>query len=165
MTEIGDNAFRNCPVLSGVSLPRTLIKLGNNAFRGTALTEVVIPDSTTTIGCYVFMDCMGLKTAYVSNNVNSWGLDWGTSGVFSNCMGLEYVYFGDGLSKIPDLILKNCISLKGVYVPASVISVGVNALKDAAPECVIYGEAGSYAEAFAGESLHAFTAAEFPVVY
>ena len=166
VTAIGDNAFRKCVMLSDMELPRTLLSLGRNAFSGCAsLTEIVIPDSTTSFGCYAFENCTGLKTVYVGNNISEWVLSWSEGRGFNNCSALEYIYFADGLTAIPEGLLMKCIALKGVYIPASVGSFGNRVMDSVPPTCVIYGESGSAAETFALENGFTFSTGDFPVVY
>lgn len=167
VTAIGDYAFSNCVMLSDLELPRTLLSLGNRAFSGCAsLTEVVIPDSTTSFGYYAFGNCEGLKTAYVGNNISKWGLTWlEESHGFNSCSALEYIYFSDGLTAIPNCLLMKCIALKGVYIPASVGSFGYRVMDSVPLTCVIYGESGSAAETFALENGFTFSTGDFPVVY
>jgi len=166
VTDIGNSAFRNCPMLSGVELPRTLISLGSNSFRDCiALTEIVVPDSTTSFGAYAFYGCAGITNAYISNNINEWITDWGNNEGFGGCTNLEYVYFGDGLTSISEGVLANCTSLKGVYLPQSITSIGENMLENVSSDCIIYGQKGSYAETYA-ESLNiAFDSNSFPLEY
>ncbi|MBE5779635.1 MAG: leucine-rich repeat domain-containing protein [Clostridiales bacterium] len=163
VTDIYGSAFNNCSKLTGVELPRTLITLEKDAFRNcSSLTEIIVPDSTTTLGAYAFGGCTGLKTAYVSNNINDWALDWGNSQIFIDCTALEYVCFGDGLTSIEEEALMGCTGLKGVYIPSSVTYIHDSAFKNAASDCVIYGQSGSPAEAFAISHNLAFSTAEFP---
>lgn len=166
VTTIGNSAFRNCAALSDMELPRTLLTLGNNAFSGcTSLTEVVIPDSTTSFGCYAFENCTGLKTVYVGNNISEWVTYWSEARGFINCSGLEYIYFADGLTSLPEGLLMKCVGLKGVYIPASVGSFGKRVAESVPGTCVIYGAPDSAAETFAQENGFAFSTGEFPIVY
>ena len=135
--------------------------------RHALLTEVVIPDSRTSFGYYAFEICRGLKTAYGSNNISKWGLTtrFKESHGFNSCSALEYIYFADGLTAIPNCLLMKCIALKGVYIPASVGSIGYGVLDSVPPTCVIYGEPGSTAETFAQENGFTFSTGDFPITY
>ena len=50
LLRIGDNAFRNCARLTAVELPPNLASIGDSAFVGTGLTEITIPASVNYIG-------------------------------------------------------------------------------------------------------------------
>ena len=162
VTSIGRNAFRNCTSLADAELPRTLLALGGSCFRGTALTSVVIPDSTTEIGPYAFQDCTSLRSVYIGNNINTWRLDWGSSGAFLNCTALEYVFFADDGTVIGNTCLEGCTSLKAVYIPRSILNIPDEILKRASPDVVIYGQAGSAAEDFAASMNLRFETGAFP---
>ena len=55
VTEIDKNAFWDCTSLEHVSLPSTLISIGNNAFANCNLLSVDLPQNLTTIGVAVFL--------------------------------------------------------------------------------------------------------------
>lgn len=57
VTVISDQCFYNCSSLSYVELPGTLKKIEKFAFANTALTEINIPDSVTSIDSTAFSGC------------------------------------------------------------------------------------------------------------
>ncbi|MGN0518866.1 MAG: leucine-rich repeat domain-containing protein [Acutalibacteraceae bacterium] len=57
--------------------------ISRNAFKGTDITQVTIPDSVTTIKDYAFADCKYLKTIELKETVKTFG-----DGVFSGCDAL-----------------------------------------------------------------------------
>lgn len=89
VTSIGKNAFVANSLLhiDEVELPYSLLKIGNNAFSGTFLTNIVIPDNVNEIGDFAFTDCKYLKNVSISNNnklekIGEW--------VFSGCDKLSF---------------------------------------------------------------------------
>lgn len=61
LTQIPDQAFRDCSNLTNITLPRTITAIGDYAFQGcTALTSIDIPEGVTTIGAQAFMSCSNL---------------------------------------------------------------------------------------------------------
>lgn len=72
-TYIGNNAFINHSELSGVYLPNTLTEIGSNAFAGTTLTKVEIPDKVKAIGDGAFAECNYLNTVYLSDDLETVG--------------------------------------------------------------------------------------------
>lgn len=84
ITEIGDNAFKSCGMLSAVKLPSTLTKIGYNAFWGcNELTALVIPEGTTEVGYSAFWGCSGLSSIEMPSSLLNIGKNafWGCSNV------------------------------------------------------------------------------------
>ena len=62
ITEIGDEAFRNCTNITELTLPESLTTIGSGALEGcTGITELTLPESLTTIGAGAFKGCTGLE--------------------------------------------------------------------------------------------------------
>ena len=65
ITEIPDGCFYELTNLKSVSLPQSVIKIGNEAFYGCwELTSIVIPDAVTIIGRNAFSGC-GIKSVFL----------------------------------------------------------------------------------------------------
>ena len=62
LTEISDNAFRECKSLKSIVLPNKLREIGWGAFNQSGLTEVKIPKSVKCIGELSFFHCSSLST-------------------------------------------------------------------------------------------------------
>lgn len=84
-------AFRNCSMLTSVTIPDSVTSIVDYAFSGcTGLTSVTIPDTVTSIGEDAFRDCTGLTSLTIPDSVESIGED-----AFYNCTGLTSVVFED----------------------------------------------------------------------
>lgn len=87
-TEIGNHAFLYCRNLASVNLPNSLVTIGEHAFSHTALNEVLIPDSVTTIKYAAFHNNSNLRKINLPKNVTTLG-----NHVFSECRNLvEFNY-------------------------------------------------------------------------
>ena len=81
ITTIGDAAFmkvdekkgQESTSINSVSLPDTLLTIGQSAFSFSEITEIVIPDGTTTIGGYAFGGCEKLSSVTIPASINSLG--------------------------------------------------------------------------------------------
>ena len=63
MTEIGDNAFRECDNIKSIVIPDSVITIGESAFMGNInLTELTIGANVTSIGANAFYRCPYLIT-------------------------------------------------------------------------------------------------------
>ena len=90
ITGIETNAFAGCDNLRNVVLPESLTTLGLNVFTSPYITSITIPKNVTSMGSGYFY---GVST-------------------FTGCHNLETVIFEEGMTKIPDVALYCCESVK-----------------------------------------------------
>jgi uncharacterized repeat protein (TIGR02543 family) len=57
ITNIGDNAFEDNKTMTSVTLPETIIVVGDSAFAGTNITSITLPEAVTNIGSGAFSNC------------------------------------------------------------------------------------------------------------
>ena len=67
---IEDRAFQLCSSLSDVTIPPGVTYLGEEAFVGTALETISIPDSVEDIGVSCFSSCHDLTTVSIGANIS-----------------------------------------------------------------------------------------------
>ena len=71
-----------------VTIPETIVgypvtRIADDAFKGTAVTSVIVPDTVTEIGWHAFADCTSLTSVTLPASVTSIGY-----GAFDGCPGL-----------------------------------------------------------------------------
>lgn len=91
----------------------------------TGLTEVIIPNTISTISSYAFDGCVGLKTVTIPDSVTK--ID---SGAFSGCSGLNNIKLPETLREIGNLAFSRCSGLKSLTIPNSVVEIGDSAFRD-----------------------------------
>ena len=122
VTSIGNYAFSGCSGLTsvyytgdvagwcGISFgnfsANPLSYAGNLYIDGSLVTDLVIPDSVTSIGDYAFRGCSGLTQITIPDSVTSIG-----NYAFYNCSGLTSVTIGDSVESIGDGAFYNCSGL------------------------------------------------------
>ena len=116
---IGTNAFANCSKLSSVHIGNAYTSIGSYAFSKTAITEITVPASVTTIDFGAFNTCEALQDAYINANVTAL-----TFGLFSGCTALTSVTLPETLQSIDERLFKDCGNLTTINIPASVTSIG-----------------------------------------
>ena len=137
---------RNYYQVTSISLPEGLTKIGNNAFAGTNLTEIIIPASVASIGDLAFFNCYSLSSVTIPDSVTSIGYaafgycDSLTSvtipdsvisignEAFTGCAFLASVTIGSGVTSIGDYVFNGCARLTSVTIPDSVTNFAGNTL-------------------------------------
>ncbi|MBR3612163.1 MAG: leucine-rich repeat domain-containing protein [Bacteroidaceae bacterium] len=121
ITSIGNGAFNYCQKLTDIVIPNSVTSIGEEAFYGCGLTSINIPNSVTSIGDYAFNRCRSLTSINIPNSVTSIG-----EKAFYDCSGLEHLEFN--CNTIGSWFSSNS-SIKEVVVGNSVTSIGENAFK------------------------------------
>lgn len=87
--------------------------IGNNAFNTCkALTNVVIPDTVTSIDYKAFYNCIGLKSIEIPDSVKIIG-----SEAFYGCEGLTSIEIPDSVTMIRSDAFRSCYNLKSITLP------------------------------------------------
>ncbi|MBO7215089.1 MAG: leucine-rich repeat domain-containing protein [Clostridia bacterium] len=86
---------------------------------GRTLTNIVIPNSVTSIGDKAFYDCDSLTSVVIGDSVTSIGYR-----AFSGCDSLTSVTIGNSVTSIGDEAFSDCDSLASVTIGNSVTSIG-----------------------------------------
>ena len=119
LTTISVMTFYDCG-LTEVVIPNTVTSIGNAAFRKCRdLTEVTIPNSVTSIGSSAFMSCSGLTEVTIPNSVTSIGTD-----AFDHCSALTEITIPNSVTSISYGTFTGCEELKDITIPNSVTSIG-----------------------------------------
>mgnify|MGYP005769791899 CR=1 FL=1 len=126
LVELGNHCFYGCTSLSQMQLPNNLEKIGQNAFRNTAIKELYVPDSVTTIKSYSFSglnDCTISIGKVVENDQSTY------YGVFQD--SAVDIIIRDGVQKIGVGVFcteSNYFGkIKSVTIPSSVTEIGKQA--------------------------------------
>ena len=125
VTEIGEDAFKNCTNLTKVSLPTGLQRIGGGAFYGDyKLTSISLPENVVEVGDGAFYDS-GLETV-VFNTTK-------ISTITANLFGMtafKSVNIPSGVTKIQAGAFRGNVHLSEVTIPDTVVSIAEYAFAD-----------------------------------
>ena len=92
----------------------SVTSIGDNAFHGSGIASITIPDSVTSIGNSAFYNCDNLTSVTIGNGVTSIG-----SSAFSYCINLTSVSIGEGVTSIGSSAFSVCSNLTSVTIESN----------------------------------------------
>ncbi len=116
-----NNLYLNGKLVTDIVIPNSVTSIGDYAFSGCGLTSVTIPNSVTSIGNYAFSGC-GLTSVTIPNSVTSIG-----NYAFEYCRSLTSVTIPNSVTSIGISAFSSCSGLTSVTIPNSVTSIGNSA--------------------------------------
>ena len=142
VVRVAENAFKNSKDIDTIILPDTLEEISANAFFGSSIRRIHIPDSVKTIGEYAFSECPnleklifpnslesipgnlcakseGLTEVYIPGSVKEIG-----ENAFTRCKQLKKVTLSEGLLSIANWAFSQCAALEEIRVPESATVLG-----------------------------------------
>ncbi len=157
----GEGSYKGCPKLKtftsdGKNLVDKAWLLGDNAFEGTAVEEIILDRdlvgtlgrklNTATLEREVFADCQNLRAVHMTENCT-----FLNSGGFKNCVSLDYLHFPQSIKTVRDGVFKNCKNVRTAVFPASDVALEIDPFADC-PRLTVFGKAGTTVEDYAREA-------------
>ena len=147
VTTIGQQAFLYRNDIVSVEIPNTVKIIEYSAFSGCEnITEIKLPSGLVSLGGNAVGDCKSLKEIEIPCNLIN-------DNTFYGCTKLEKVTFTNNVTTIgAGAYFQNCVSLKEIYIPSSVTSVGLIAFNLVNSNFTIYGDYNSYIRQYCEEN-------------
>ena len=132
-----DDAFSGCGNLESISIPGTVLEIGERAFKDcAALKSVSIPQSVNTIGGDAFKGCSGLEKAEFERIDHLCRIDFNTYSanplfyaghLYINGKEIKDLVIPEYVTSIGTVAFISCREITSVTIPESVKSIGINA--------------------------------------
>ena len=118
INQVWASAFRTAKGLTSISFEEGITILGGNAFEETGLTDVVIPDTVTSIGSSLFENCENLQEVTLPEGVTSVPF-----ACFQGCSSLSRVNLPNSVTNFETYAFKDCTSLTSMILPPRLSSL------------------------------------------
>ena len=117
------NLYLNGELVTDLVIPNSVTSIGSSAFYWfSGLTSIVIGNSVTSIGSSAFYWCDGLTSIVIGNSVTSIG-----ESAFYNCDGLTSIEIPNSVTSIGEKAFRSCDNLASIVIGNSVTSIGESA--------------------------------------
>lgn len=132
VTAIANNPnYRYPSAITNVTIPSSVTSLGNNAFANfTSLPDIVIPNTVTNLGAGAFQSCTSLTNVVLSSKITTLG-----PSTFTGCTGLQTFAVPANITDIEDHAFYDCTSLLSITIPEGVTNIGYATFAD----CIALG--------------------------
>lgn len=125
---ITDEAFASCYKLTAITIPDSVLRIGENAFYNcTKLSQITFPNSSLVIENGAFHSCHNLINITFPDGVSYIG-----SNAFYNCDLLTHIAIPDSVTHIGDGAFSSCDNLSTIVLPSDPIYIGENAFSNTA---------------------------------
>ena len=128
---IGDSAFNGCSSITSISLPEGVTDIGNFAFRNCSLTNLLLPESLTTMGSQMIAGTDICQITIPKNVKKCSAILFGAfyGGPMDGALNLTSVVFEDGIAEIPASACQFSSSsyITNVDIPESAAGIGNDA--------------------------------------
>lgn len=132
VTTLNEGVFKSCPSLQTIQfgenkdakegeivIPETVTVIGRYLFSGCAtLKSVTFPDSITELPMYVLEKCTSLTDVIMNNNVKTIG-----NYAFDGCSSLDSISLPSSLTSLGTYAFRNCKALKSLSIPEGVKTI------------------------------------------
>lgn len=107
--------FSFCVNLKEFDIPSSVETIGDNAFGGTGLKSVTLPDSVKKVGAFAFYGCVHLESFESGTGLEELG-----GSALSDCISLSDIKLNEGLKTIGESCFSSCTALKKIDLPTTI---------------------------------------------
>ncbi len=137
--KIGIKAFVKCPALQEVDFPVGLKIIEEDAFNGSGVCAVCLPDGVVAVGRRAFANCSRLKKVRIPGSVENI-----QTLAFAQCENLKDVVLSEGVRMIGRSAFDDCPALEEIEIPNSMIRIESGAFRGCGPRNGIIGRGRTF---------------------
>lgn len=116
---IGASAFNGCESLKHIKFGSCIQHIGEYAFAGTSIENLILPKSVSYLGYRAFGYCENLSSVEIMSSIDTINPE-----SFRDCKLLNSVSISDSVVSIERMAFANCISLQKVHLSKHLIKIG-----------------------------------------
>ena len=126
VTEIGEEAFSDFPLLASITIPNSVTEIGDGAFTGCSSLRNFSNKFASADGRCLIID--GELTAFAGDGLSNYTIPNSVTEIgneaFANCSSLTSVTIPDSVTEIGEQAFYKCSSLTSITIPNSVTEIG-----------------------------------------
>lgn len=122
---IGNRAFQGCTGIENITIPGSVVTMGERVFYKCAKLEtVVLGEGLLHIPAYTFYKCTNLTDVSFSNSIKTIA-----NYAFKDCTSLDKLIIGNDVEFIGDYAFYGCVGISDITLPGKLVSIGKYAFK------------------------------------
>lgn len=126
VTEIQDEAFKDCANIVSMTLPNTVEAIGESAFAGcSGLHTILLSENLKDLGVKAFKDCISLRSINIASKMVEI-----KESTFSNCNRMLFIAIPDNITSIGKYAFSNCRSLSRITIGNGLTSIDAQAFEN-----------------------------------
>lgn len=111
--------------LSKLEIHNGITKICRDAFWGSQINNIIVPETVTEIEEYGFYYCVALTDIQLPNTLTKLN-----QGMFYDCRSLTSIDVPEGITEIGGQVFRGCKSLERIKLPKSLVKIGDMAFTD-----------------------------------
>lgn len=115
ITKISNYSFYYCKSLINITIPNTVISIGQNAFYACGFETITIPSGITSIEASAISYCYSLKNIAIPSTITSIN-----GSAFYNSYSLENITIPSGITSIGNYVFYYCTNLKNITISCDI---------------------------------------------